>query len=82
MELIIVIVSLAFMLSVIDENFRIGMYLIIAVALLLFGYSYIQSSKSRPEQLQERGDESDYANYAAYTGSSGGGGLGGGGGRK
>lgn len=68
-ELFVVIVMLAFMISIIDETFRLGMYAVIAVALLLFGYNYMQNAKNAPpEELQaQEGVES----YSTLSGARG-----------
>ena len=45
-ELMILIIVMAFMISIIDETFRLVMYLIIFLALLLTGYNYLKGTKS------------------------------------
>ncbi len=51
-ELLIVIIVSAFMLSIVDETFRIVTYAIVVVGLALFGYNFYMGMKnpSAPEE--------------------------------
>jgi membrane protein implicated in regulation of membrane protease activity len=52
-ELMILIIMMAIMISVIDPTFRLLMYLIIAVAVIIIGYNYYLNLK-KPEEPRKK----------------------------
>ena len=52
-ELMIVIILMAFMISVMDETFRLVLYAIIAAAVFLVGYNFYVGMKNPPGPGEE-----------------------------
>lgn len=48
-ELMILIILMAFMISIIDETFRMVMYAIVLIALIILGYNFYMGWKSPQE---------------------------------